>query len=454
MRTQISRWNRAVLGVVVAAVVASGAAGQPPERGVRGGFGPGAGLMGLAGTPQVPSESVERYARLLKLTPEQRAIVDRAYEAYEHQLRSEREAMQEAMRQAFMEAREGGERGAGLEEMTENFREMRDRAAQLEREFFDEIKRQLTAEQRALWPKVERARRRERASGGMMIASGERVDLVAVIDGMRLSPAAREAVTPILEQYEEDLDRELAARERVNEEVAEAMTGLRGLAGGGQMDGARAQLAELMEKARMAGARVADVNRRYTARVQGALPEDKRPAFLQAVKEARFADVYRPSTGARAIEVALAMEDLDDAQRAKIEAIRANYERLTANVNARLASALEKAEGAGAQRTPPRANPQPGQPGGRGGQGRDRQRGAAPNQAGGMRFMGEDADTIALRREKAGIDRDTIQRLREVLTPEQAQRLPALDQGQGRWRGGEGQQPGRPVRPGGDGGRR
>src|SRR5690606_34836286 len=115
------------------------AAGQPPEGGVRGGFGPGAGLMGLAGTPQVPSESVERYARLLKLTPEQRAIVDRAYEAYEHQLRSEREAMQEAMRQAFMEAREGGERGAGLEEMTENFREMRDRAAQLEREFFDEI---------------------------------------------------------------------------------------------------------------------------------------------------------------------------------------------------------------------------------------------------------------------------------------------------------------------------
>src|SRR5438477_250061 len=81
-------------------------------------------------------------------------------------------------------------------------------------------------------------------------------------------------------------------------------------AAGGDSAKMQEKLRPVMAKAREASSKVQEVNRRYAAKIQTTLPEDKRPAFVRAVKEARFSDVYSATRQLRAIDSAAAFEDL------------------------------------------------------------------------------------------------------------------------------------------------
>jgi hypothetical protein len=382
-----------------------------------GGFGPG-GMMGQI-TQAIPRESLEQYEKTLNLTPEQKQAVHAAFEAYSNRLKTEEDAAREAARQTVQDARDRGDAGRGPaagagREMMASMIELRKHADEMEASFLSEVKAQLTAEQQALWPKIEQARRREKAANGLMVASGERVDLVKIVDGLNLSPQSRASLDATLEEYASDLDRQLGARTKANDAVIAATT-----EAFSQPDpdfaAMREKLEPLQEKVSEASSKVQDVNRRYTTKVQSLLPEDKRPAFAKAVKEARFADIYRPTPQMRAFEAALAFDDLQESQRAKIKTLQAQYAKDLEALNARLAAATEKSEAAS---------------------------------AGPMTFR-PDPEVMDLRRERGELGRDLMDQLRAILTEEQQKKLPEIPQFRGPGGGG----PGGAVQRGGEGGR-
>src|SRR5690606_12671489 len=143
-----------------------------------------------------------------------------------------------------------------------------------------------------------------------------------------------------LEQYEIDLDRELVKRNEVYEQgesrARELMEDFR------SGDMTRAQ--EMFVKGRDASRRVKEVNQRYARQLEHLLPEAKREAFASTVKHEMYPMVYREMYASRVLGAAEKIEDLDDAQRASLAAIRESHARELASLNAQMEAAIEERE--------------------------------------------------------------------------------------------------------------
>jgi hypothetical protein len=203
----------------------------------------------------------------------------------------------------------------------------------------------------------------------------------------------------VLERYEEELDRELINRERVQESLMGRMGEMR-------MGGDMGAMQRMMEEGREASVRVRDVNRRYARQVQEALPENKQFEFARAVKTASFPDIYRETHAERSIAAAAGFADLDATQREGLESIRTNYTREVSVLNDRLAAAQEELEmNFNIQR---------------------------------MMQGGRDLGPVGeLRRQKRELDQNTVENLQKLLRPEQVSRLPQREENRD-WRGGGG----------------
>jgi len=378
----------------------------------------GPGGFGFLGRGQangpLTQETVDRYARMLGLSADQKDRVKQAYNAYRAQYDTEEAEMQDKLNQARREAQDSGD-PAAMRNAMEPMREFRDSATKMEQGFLIEFKGVLTQEQTENWGKLERAMRREKAASGMLVASGEKTDLVQVVDNLELEHQVREALTPTLDQYEQDLDKELAVRAKVNEEVTAKMqelrsqnganNGGRGQGGGpGRFQEMMQKMQPLIDKAKDASLKVQEVNRRYAAKIQALLPVDRRAAFVKAVKESRFPDVFRPSTAGKQLTAALEMSDLDDKQRTSVKSLKDAYTKQVGEINEKLAAATEKNE---AERMA-----QPGLGFGRGGPG---------GPGGGNTDLGD------LRQDKRDLDQQTMDSLAKILNKDQVAKLPKPD---------------------------
>ena len=395
-----------------AAALLMSAGGTLAQGGPGGGFGMMFG-RGQSGGPMT-QETIDRYARMLNLTPDQKDRVKQAYNAYRAEYDTEEAAVQEKVNEARKDAQDSRDPAAMRNAMAP-MREFQDAATKMEQGFLGQFKGVLTPEQVANWTKLERAMRRERAANGMMVASGEKTDLVQVVDKLELDKDARAALNPTLDQYEADLDKELAVRAKVNEEVAAKMQELRPQGGGnsGNRNGGGPgggpggfqemiqKMQPVIDKAKNASSKVQDVNRRYAAKIQAQLPEDRRAAFVKAVKESRFPDGFRPSTAGRQLAAAMEMADLEAKQAATVKSLRESYAKKVAEINEKLAAATEKDE---AERMA-----QPGLGFGRGGRG---------GPGGGNSELGD------LRQDKRDLDQDTMDSLAKILNKDQVAKLP------------------------------
>lgn len=451
----MSRFSiRRAAGVVVSAAALLLASGTVYGQGGRGGGGQGGGMNAMLGGmggfrmggqqgQVMPQATLDRYQRMLGLSLEQREKVKEAYNAYKAQYEVEEAAMQEKVADARADARESGDMGEAFRAMQAPMEEFSKTQERMRQEFMSRFKATLTAEQAANWPRIERAIKREQASAGMMVAGGERPDLTAIVDKLQLADEARGPVEEVLQVYETEMDRELTARAKVNEEVMAKLQELRpqNMGGGGQggnRGGDRPgpeMFREMLEKmqpvidrAREASGKVSEINRRFAARVQAALPEEKRPAFLRLVKEAKYPNVYQPGIGARQLNAALELPDLTDKQRESLKALQAKYNKDLVAVNDKLAAATEKDEAARLA--------QPGLGFGMGG-------------GGGFRASPELAD---LRQDKRELDQETAAEIAALLSEEQVAKLPRLEQRNFGGQGGRGGERGRDG--GGRGGNR
>jgi len=292
--------------------------------------------MGRLTEPDVSSKDIESYAALLSLTEEQKAAANELLLSYQQEfsaLAEQVRQIRDGARQEFEETRDP----AVWQDLMPRFEELGEEKKALESSFLEDFRLLLTPEQDALWPKLERMRRRDRTLSQGGIVSGETVDLFKVIEESKLSEETTAALSAVLEQYEMDLDRALIERNETYET---------GMARG--MQNWRDQDFESMEenfaKARDAAIKLRDINRKYARQIEGLLPEESRAEFNRKFKEASFPRVYAKTYVTRAFEATDGFEDLTAEQREQIRAMREAYTRELNAINEKMAAAIEEGE--------------------------------------------------------------------------------------------------------------
>lgn len=377
--------------------------GGGEQRGGMMGGGMG-GLRGMFGggdpmSPSIDSRELDDIGRGLELAADQKELARGLFEGYQEQFRAKADEMRAKMEEMRNEARESGDRGAFANIATQ-MNEFRVSRQKMEDQFFGDFKAILTPQQLERWPVIERDRRREKTiSRGLM--SGERMDVIKLVEQAKFSPEVTAQIKPVLDQYAADLDRELVARNKFQEEQAGRLQEIMG-------DPERMQ--KVLEQGRDVSVRVREVNKRYARQIEAALPEEQKAAWTAAVKQASFPDIYRQTGATRQIAAAEGLADLTAEQKETITTLKQTYTRELEAANDKLATAQEQAE---MTMTVDRIM---------------------------RRFGGDNAEdpTADARQAKRDLDRKTTESLQKALTPEQVERLPAGGGPGGGRRGGEG----------------
>lgn len=389
----------AVAGLALAVVSTPQAMAQ--GRGGGGGmfggmFGGGQGQMF---EPSVSSRDLDSFARLFGLDASQKEAVKMLFDGYQQQFAAAAKKAREEIDALRDEARDSRDPSL-FREIGEKSLAFRQSREQMEQTFLSDFKDVLTEDQAAKWPKFERMRRRETTIGrGLM--SGERVDLFELVEDLKLDPEQRAAIEPTLDQYEVDLDRELIQRNKMQEEIQEKMRDFFN-------DPEAAD--EWIKKGREAAVKVRDVNRRYFAQLQTQLPEDKRTELERAFKRESFPMIYREQYASRVIAAADRMSDLDESQRQGLASIRETYEREVRTIQLEMEKAQEDQE-----MNFSIANMMGRRGGGEGGRGNN-------NRGGG--FFGDDTELGKLRAKRRELETSTVEKIRSILTEQQAAKLP------------------------------
>jgi len=346
------------------------------------------------------SRELTKYSDILALDKDQKEAAKALLDGYEQAFNTKRDEMREKMQQARDDARNNGGGGGGMAAFREVGQKWQADREKLDKDFMNDLKGLLTPEQeKSNWAKFERVHRRDHSMDRGLI-SGERMDVIKLVEDAKLDPATKAKVDPILAQYEQDLDREIQNRDQVQKDTFSKMA---------DAMGDQEAMQKLIQTGREAAVRVRDVNRKAAREVQAQLPEDKQFEFAKAVKLASYPNVYNETFGQRSITSVLGFRDLTDEQKQTIQAIRDSYNRDLAGLNDKIAAAQEQME----------MNFNVGQmmQGGRGDQGE----------------MGD------LRREKRDLERATLDKVEGALTEDQKARMPKPEARQG-GQGGQGGQ--------------
>lgn len=377
-------------GLAAAAIPAMEARAQERVMIARG------GPMG-GGSGQVSRRSVERYCDLIGFGAEQRESAFTIHEGYA----SAMEQAQKARRTAFEDARRAGEdtgdHSVFMEKMPKIESEFKATSDKLEKSLFADLKALLsTPEQESKWESVERMRRREVGLRGATL-SGEGVDLIDLVAGLKPAPEQTTELKAALEEYELQLDRAIEAKLKAMSEAPSF-----GMVSG---DADRAkEMEKIQEAARQAkevGKRIQEINVQNARKLSAILPEASRAAFEDEMKRRSFPRVYRPSRVTKDLEGALGLSDLTSEQRDQLMALRSSYERELAGANERWASAIRENEG-------------------------NEQEGAIATPGGMMRFsMGEEPEPLReAKKSRREVDEKAADRIKSILTAAQRERLP------------------------------
>lgn len=382
---------------------------EPRQRGGGGGFGGGGGPGGFGGRamePSVTSKEMDQYAQMLGLNKSQKEAVDLLFDAYQQDFNTAAKDMRDRMEKLREEARDSGD-AAGWQAFGDEMTKFRNKRQEMETAFFSDIKATLSPQQQEKWPAVERLRRRERTlNRGLM--SGERVDVVKLVDDLKLTPEQMKAVTPVLEQYQVELDRELIPR---NQLFDQGQNRFREMFQGGDMT----EIQKNWDQARAASIKVRDVNSKFARQVEQLLPEDKQPEFAQAVRRESFPQIYRPSNATRLLDAAAAMTDLDASQKQAITTLKESFTREYSALSKQMEQAYSTREAA---ITPADVM---GRFGGGGG-------GGGPRGGGGFGMV-DSQELTDLRDKRRDLESQTADKVRSLLTEEQAAKLPSRDRG-------------------------
>lgn len=365
------------------------------------------GPIGGGGGDRISKRSAEKYADILGLDQSQREVLDLLHQGYEDGVKAENDKQREKMRRLSQEFQESQDRSV-WEDMPKIQQEHREKLKSMEASFLKDLRAMISDEQAEKWGKVERTRRREVGLNGGAV-SGAGVDVVALVDGLKLGSSERAQFTQDLEQYEADLDRLIAEKIKSEEDSASKL-------GVGQVEIDMEAMSAMMAQSREIGMKIRDLNLNYSRKIEQLVPEAKRSEWNSAFKEASFPQVYRKSTTQRQLDAALKFDDLTSDQRSQLSQALESHNQAVSAINDRLSKAVMAEE--------------------------ENEQGGGMIIAGGqsmrMQFGEDDPDseTAKLRKEKRELDRRLTERMSSVLTKDQNDRLPTFSEG---GQGGPGQ---------------
>lgn len=350
---------------------------------------------GGGGSSQIGSRSVEKYSKILSLTDEQKETIKALHEGYQASYRAASQAMQKEMEEAREAFEDSQDQSVFAERIPAARKAFKEQSTKAEAEFFSDLKQVLSEKQIANWERVERARRRETIlrSGSL---SGESVDLVDVVDGLKVDGESKDLAEAV-NQYEVDLDRLLQAKKAMQDKQGELDFG------GGKFD-----LTEMQKRSaetKEMGAKIKALNQEHARKIEQMLPEPSRPAFSTAVKRQSFPGVYKPSQVSKGLDAALKLQDLDSGQRETLQSLKDSYARESAPLNDAWATAIEQDE-------------------------QDPNNMSFGGDSMSIKFStgpgGDDQDTPLAKARKARreFDTKTKERMNSVLTPAQREKLP------------------------------
>lgn len=399
--------NALALGVVslalTAILVPQTALAQPGQgggrgRGPGGGGGPGGGMFGgmRDGAQRLSERQFKTYADLVKMNDDQRSAADALREGFNKELELQDRDMQKKREDAMTKFRDSQDPSV-WEDMRTQMDKARDTRKKAESAFFDDVKTLLTADQLNAWPKVERAHRRQSTLNNGRL-SGERVDLVTAVEDLKLTDADKAKLSSLLEEYQDELDRELVRRNKKQEELQGKMREVFQ-----NRDPEAGQ--KMLEEGRAASVKVRDINRKYARQMEEALSEPKKTELENWFKQQSFPRVYRESQTAKEIKAAVDFKDLEASQKDSLNALRDSFTRDLDATNEKLAAATEKQE--------MEFNVQ-----------RMMNRGFG---GGGGGDNNQDDPTADLRRQRRDLEKATSESLRKILNTAQADRLPKPD---------------------------
>lgn len=273
----------------------------------------------------ISKRSVDEYSDMLGLTAEQKATVKTLHEGY----RSAMDAVSEefdAKEEAIQEkVRDTGDATPFQTEIPALMKERMEKSRGLTKQFLDDVKATLSTEQADKWPAIERKRRRETGLSGGFYSGGD-IDLVSLARSEKLdmtTPGMKEA----LEAYETEMDQKLKEIESERAELRKKDNG-QAIAivvtddGSGPRGSADDRIKKIAEQSKM----LRDINERHVQKIAALLPDAERAKFEAAFDRRAFPRIYKPAYASDMLEAAHGMEDLTDEQKQKIAAAKEQYE--------------------------------------------------------------------------------------------------------------------------------
>ncbi len=210
-------------------------------------------------------------------------------------------------------------------------REWLNRRTQLGQSFFENVKATLTPEQFARWPAFERDRRRHTQLGVGAFFAGEGVDVVALVEDLKLEGSVLSAIAPLIESYALEIDALLQQRLRATEEVS-------------HIDytdpAAQAEMMEKFEHVLGVRRQLRDANRKHAQIIAGSIPGPASEQLTRQFRDESFPLIYRPTQADSYLEQVLRLEDLTDDQRRGIDGVAMMYRDQVAAANQSLARLL------------------------------------------------------------------------------------------------------------------
>ncbi|MCA9310425.1 MAG: hypothetical protein KDA21_04415 [Phycisphaerales bacterium] len=410
--TLMSRVRGVVAAVVMGSALALPGVAQAQFRG---------GMGGDLFNPPVSDSELDKIVELLGLDESVAELADSMLDAMDTDWEKQRDEMRDIMRDAREEFQETRDFTVweDLRPIMEEFGKKREA---MEASFLSDLKLLLDEDQTEEWPRVERMLLRQRSLRDGLL-SGEAVDLVEISNDLELESDSKEALRPVLDQYEVEMHRALEHR---NEVFEDGMSQGMSLFQNQDFE----TIDKLFAKATEASERVRDTNARYARQMIQLLPEGDQAAFEERYQRESFPRVYRDAWVVSAVESAETFDDLTVDQRERVTEMRTAYERDARPLNERWAEAIRESE---SKRT-------------------------FQDMFGGGR---DSESTREAREARQSLDQRYEEQLKSILTEDQVSRLPEQDRRDFRERGRERFQRGdrgdrgdRQGGPGGPGGRR
>lgn len=367
--------------------------------------GPGGDPFG--GTARIGKASVDHYAKKLKLTDDQKQAAVALHEGYDAAVTEANKEFRSGMDEMRRSAEESDDRSVFMEKMPKLRETYTKKTKDLEKGFMNDLQSLLTTEQKNNWPMVEKQRRRETLLRPGSV-SGEGVNLLDIVDGLKLPADAFGKLAEPLTDYEADMDRALLAKQKTLDDLPAFDPGR-----GFDMEAFQ----ERMAKTREAGAKIKEVNKNHERKIEGLLEDGQKTAFNDAVQKATYPQVYRQSRVSRSIDAAGKFDDLTAGQKESLATLKGAYDRDLAAANSKWSSEIAAAE----------------QKSGAGGE-------MAIAGGGRMAVMfgdeNDDSPLAQARKARRELDEKTKGKLDFILSKEQKERLPKEPEGQGQ--GGRG----------------